>query len=125
MRDEEELPYQEFWGRAKPEENEAEDEDDDEESEESAEEVAEVNLDQLVDVHKDGKKYLKAGPFHDSLLEIEKSCKDLCTDMTIKINQRKSQKKNPAVAKEVRKKVREIQNHTVRIVQAYLIDALQ
>ena len=84
-------------------------------------------MDQLVDVHKDGKKYLKAGPFHDSLLEIEKTCKDLClcTDMTIKINQRKLQKKNPVVAMEVRKKVREIQKHTVRIVQAYLIDALQ
>ena len=87
VRDEEEPPYQEFWRRAKPEGKEADDEDDDEESEESEEEkVAEVNLDKLVDIHKDGKKFLKAGPFHDALLEIEKACKELCTDMVIKIN---------------------------------------
>ena len=81
-------------------------------------------MDKLVDIHKDGKKFLKAGPFHDALLEIEKACKDLCTDMVIKINQRKSQKKNPAVANDVRNKVRTIQKHTVRMVQAYLIDAV-
>ena len=55
-------------------------------------------MDKLVDIHKDGKKFLKAGPFHDALLETEKAIKDLYTDMTIKMNLRKSQKRNPAVA---------------------------
>jgi hypothetical protein len=127
VREKEELSYQEFWGRPKPEGNEADEQNEDEESEseESEEEVVEVNLDQLVDVHKGGKKFLKPGPFHDALLEIEKASKDLCTDMTIKINQRKSQKKIPAIAKDLRRKVRNLQYNTKRMVQSYLIDAMQ
>jgi hypothetical protein len=56
-----------------------------------------MNLDKLIDVQKDGKKFLKASPFHDSLQEIEKVYMNLCTSMTIKMNQMKLKKKNPVV----------------------------